>query len=97
MCVRYPRLLCGIDYPCATQSVLLNSDGKQLMCEALYLYGVMLLLIDEKIEGIVRERMLVAYYRAKVCLHILFFRFVCVLTHCVAGTYACVAVHRRSV
>lgn len=49
------------------QGVLSNTDGKQLMCEALYLYGVMLLLIDEKIEGVVRERMLVAYYRAKVC------------------------------
>lgn len=32
-------------------------------CEALYLYGVMLLVIDQKIEGEVRERMLVSYYR----------------------------------
>lgn len=32
-------------------------------CEALYLYGVMLLAIDQKIEGEVRERMLVSYYR----------------------------------
>ncbi|XP_050401033.2 WASH complex subunit 5 isoform X1 [Patella vulgata] len=45
------------------ESVLLNEDGKQLMCEALFLYGVMLLLIDIKIEGIVRERILVSYYR----------------------------------
>uniref|UniRef100_A0A8C0SUL4 WASH complex subunit 5 n=1 Tax=Canis lupus familiaris TaxID=9615 RepID=A0A8C0SUL4_CANLF len=41
----------------------LNEDGKQLLCEALYLYGVMLLVIDQKIEGEVRERMLVSYYR----------------------------------
>lgn len=34
-----------------------------IQCEALYLYGVMLLVIDQKIEGEVRERMLVSYYR----------------------------------
>uniref|UniRef100_A0A4W3IF16 WASH complex subunit 5 n=1 Tax=Callorhinchus milii TaxID=7868 RepID=A0A4W3IF16_CALMI len=45
------------------ETVLLNEDGKQLLCEALYLYGVMLLVIDHKIEGEVRERMLVSYYR----------------------------------
>ncbi|XP_033124935.1 WASH complex subunit 5-like [Anneissia japonica] len=45
------------------ESVLLNEDGKQLLCEALYLYGVMLLLVDMRIEGIVRERMLVSYHR----------------------------------
>lgn len=45
------------------ESVLLVDDGKQLMCEALYLYGVMLLLVDMKIDGVVRERMLVSYYR----------------------------------
>lgn len=31
--------------------------------EALFLYGVMLLLLDMKIEGIIRERMLVAFHR----------------------------------
>uniref|UniRef100_A0A6I8NTA6 WASH complex subunit 5 n=1 Tax=Ornithorhynchus anatinus TaxID=9258 RepID=A0A6I8NTA6_ORNAN len=45
------------------ETVLLNEDGKQLLCEALYLYGVMLMVIDQKIEGEVRERMLVSYYR----------------------------------
>uniref|UniRef100_A0A672SY23 WASH complex subunit 5 n=1 Tax=Sinocyclocheilus grahami TaxID=75366 RepID=A0A672SY23_SINGR len=45
------------------ETVLLNEDGKQLLCEALYLYGVMLLVIDQKMEGEVRERMLVSYYR----------------------------------
>ncbi|EDO41150.1 predicted protein [Nematostella vectensis] len=44
-------------------SVLLNGDGKQLMCESLYLYGVMLLVIDMKFESDVRERMLVSYHR----------------------------------
>ena len=38
------------------EGVLLDEDGKQLMCEVLYLYGVLLLLMDAKIEGPVRER-----------------------------------------
>ncbi|KAF5272730.1 hypothetical protein FQA39_LY07757 [Lamprigera yunnana] len=33
------------------------------MCEALYLYGVMLLLVDAHIEGTIRERLLISYYR----------------------------------
>lgn len=45
------------------ESVLLNNDGKQLMCESLYLYGVMLLFVDMKFEGEIRERMLVSYHR----------------------------------
>lgn len=34
-----------------------------VQCETLYLYGVMLLLVDSHINGIIRERLLVAYYR----------------------------------
>lgn len=45
--------------------MLLNTDGKQLLAEAIYLYGIMLILLDEKIEGLVRERMLIAYLRYK--------------------------------
>uniref|UniRef100_A0A1E1XMR4 WASH complex subunit strumpellin n=1 Tax=Amblyomma sculptum TaxID=1581419 RepID=A0A1E1XMR4_AMBSC len=53
----------GIYIQQSLESVLVNDDGKQLMCEALFLCGVILLIVDQKIEGIVRERMLVAYYR----------------------------------
>lgn len=35
------------------ESVLMNADGKQLMTEALFLYGVMLLIIEDKYEAIV--------------------------------------------
>jgi WASH complex subunit strumpellin len=44
-------------------SILEEVEGKQLMCEALYLYGVMLLLLEEKIPGSVREKLMVAIYR----------------------------------
>lgn len=36
-------------------NILLDTDGAQLMCEALYLYGVILLLLDRKIPGPTRE------------------------------------------
>ncbi|KAE8748690.1 hypothetical protein FOCC_FOCC004493 [Frankliniella occidentalis] len=45
------------------ESVFQCDEGKQLMCEALFLYGVMLLVVDFHIDGTVRERMLVSYYR----------------------------------
>lgn len=51
--------------------MLLNNDGKQLLAEAIYLYGVMLTLLDELIEGPVRERMLISYLRYKVSDHYL--------------------------
>ena len=44
----------------------MGADGKQLMTEAIYLYGVMLLVMDITIPGIVRERLIVCYYRYKV-------------------------------
>ncbi|XP_043465727.1 WASH complex subunit 5 isoform X3 [Leptopilina heterotoma] len=47
----------------SVESVMLNEEGKQLMCEAIYLYGIMLLLVDFYFEGPIRERLLVSYYR----------------------------------
>ena len=47
------------------EAVLLDLDGRQLLCEGLYLYGVMLLLLDSKLPGGVRERLIVAHYRHK--------------------------------
>ena len=53
----------GVFIQLTVESVLLDEEGKQLMCEVLYLYGVMLTLMDARIEGPIRERILVAYYR----------------------------------
>ena len=47
------------------EACLLDVDGKQLMAEAIYLYGSMLLLMDRRFEGSTREMMLVSYYRYK--------------------------------
>ncbi|KAK2722383.1 hypothetical protein QYM36_002799, partial [Artemia franciscana] len=38
-------------------------EARQLMCEALWLFGTMLLLVDIFIDGEVREQLLVTYYR----------------------------------
>lgn len=40
-------------------------EGKQLISEAFYLFGVMLLLMDRVLEGPIRERIIVCYYRNK--------------------------------
>ncbi|XP_067646420.1 WASH complex subunit homolog 5 [Eurosta solidaginis] len=45
------------------ESVLQDGEGKQLMCESLYLYATILLLLDYHIPGVVRERLLISYYR----------------------------------
>jgi len=59
------------------EGVIMDTDGKQLMCEALYLYGCMLLLLDMRIPGPARERMIVAYYRHKGNVQLLNFDAVC--------------------
>ncbi|XP_017043328.1 WASH complex subunit homolog 5 [Drosophila ficusphila] len=45
------------------ETVLQEEEGRQLLCESLYLFGVILLLLDFHIPGDVRERLLIAYYR----------------------------------
>lgn len=40
-------------------TVLFNQDGKQLLAESVYLYGLMLLIVDIKFEGSVREKLLI--------------------------------------
>ncbi|XP_061388167.1 WASH complex subunit homolog 5 [Musca vetustissima] len=45
------------------ETVLQDEEGKQLMCEALYIFGVILLIVDFHIPGVVRERLLISYYR----------------------------------
>jgi WASH complex subunit strumpellin len=44
-------------------TVLFNQDGKQLLAESVYLYGLMLLITDIKFEGSVREKLLIGYVR----------------------------------
>ena len=47
------------------EDVLLNRDGKQLVCEAMYLAGTMLLNLDRLCPGPTRERLIVCYLRKR--------------------------------
>ncbi|TRY73510.1 hypothetical protein TCAL_01553 [Tigriopus californicus] len=47
----------------SVETVFQDPDGKQLLCESLYVLGAMLLLVDQHLEGHFRERILVAHYR----------------------------------
>ena len=44
-------------------NIFQDINGKQLLCESLYLYGVILLSMDDLIPGFAREKMLVLLYR----------------------------------
>ncbi|GJQ68756.1 hypothetical protein Trydic_g17288 [Trypoxylus dichotomus] len=45
------------------ETAFVDVEGRQLLCEVLFLYGTMLLMVDALIEGVIRERLLVSYYR----------------------------------
>ncbi|KAG5475401.1 hypothetical protein LSCM1_03514 [Leishmania martiniquensis] len=61
---RYVREIQDGQYVAQTlDTVLASADGRQLLCELYHLYGVMLLLMDHKIGGLVRERIIVSYVR----------------------------------
>jgi WASH complex subunit strumpellin len=55
----------GVYIQLRMEDLLVNETGKQLLSESIYLYGVMLTLLDARIEGPVRERILISYYRYK--------------------------------
>ncbi|BET02901.1 kiaa0196 [Nesidiocoris tenuis] len=48
------------------ETVFLSEDGVQLMCESVYLYGVMLLVLELYHPGTLRERLIVAYSRYNI-------------------------------
>ncbi|KAK9917364.1 hypothetical protein WJX75_003552 [Coccomyxa subellipsoidea] len=55
----------GAYIQCSISSLLLNAEGRQLLLEAVALVGALLLALDRRTDGAVRERSVVAYYRLK--------------------------------
>lgn len=53
----------GIYIQQTVETIFQDVEGKQMLIESLYLYGVMLLVVDLHIPGIIRERLLVSYHR----------------------------------
>ena len=54
----------------SVDTVMLDVDGKRLMCEALYLLGVMLIFMDLRIPGPIREVLIIAHFRHKVSVRV---------------------------
>lgn len=53
----------GMYIQTTVDSIFQDEEGRQLMCESLYLYAVMMIVLDTFIAGEVRERLLVGFYR----------------------------------
>lgn len=47
------------------ENILQEVEGRQLLCEVLYMYGVMLLILEERVPGFVREKLLVGVCRLR--------------------------------
>lgn len=63
------------------ESILENHDGRQLFVEALTLHGILLLLLEHRLKGDLREKIIVAYTRCKGTSDLPNFDTVCVLCH----------------
>jgi WASH complex subunit strumpellin len=63
MCKYIEDVKSGVYIQHSLSDIVQNVNGKQLMCEMLYLYGVMLLFLEEHIPGPIREKMMIAIYR----------------------------------
>jgi WASH complex subunit strumpellin len=46
-------------------TILSNKDIRHFLCESIFLYGVMLILVDRLIPGPIREKIIISYYRYK--------------------------------
>ncbi|XP_024525295.1 LOW QUALITY PROTEIN: WASH complex subunit 5 [Selaginella moellendorffii] len=55
----------GVYIQSTVESVLHNEDGCQLLVEALVLLGVVLILLEHRLDGTLRENLLVSYFRCK--------------------------------
>ena len=55
----------GIFVQHTLETILMSKEIRHLLCESVFLYGIMLLLVDRLIPGNIREKMIVSYYRYK--------------------------------
>uniref|UniRef100_A0A0E0KQ11 WASH complex subunit strumpellin n=1 Tax=Oryza punctata TaxID=4537 RepID=A0A0E0KQ11_ORYPU len=57
----------GLYVHCTLDGVLENTYACQLLTESMTLFGCMVLLMEHRISGLLRERLLVAYLRHELC------------------------------
>jgi WASH complex subunit strumpellin len=55
----------GIYVQHTLETILMSKEIRHLLCESVFLYGIMLLLTDRLIQGEIREKIIVSYYRYK--------------------------------
>lgn len=65
------------------ESVLENEEGRQLLVEALQLHGLLLLLLEHRLPGTLREQLLVAHCRCRGSTDFANFDAICALCRCV--------------
>lgn len=65
------------------ESVLEDEEGRQLLMEALMLHGVLILLLEHRMPGILREQLLVAHCRCRGSSDFLNFEAIQLLCRCV--------------
>ena len=63
LCTLFADLQNGFFMEYTIDRLLLDTDGKQLLAETVYLFGVMLFLLETWISGPTRERLVVSYFR----------------------------------
>lgn len=69
----------GVYIQNTVESVLENEEGRQLMVEALVLHGVILMLLEHRLSGPLREQLVIAYYRNRGSTDIPNFESICLL------------------
>ncbi|CAM6121354.1 unnamed protein product [Calypogeia fissa] len=69
----------GVYIQSTVESVLENEEGRQLMVEALVLHGVILMLVEHRLSGPLREQLVIAYYRNRGSTDIPNFEAICLL------------------
>jgi len=47
------------------ETILMSKEIRHLLCESIFSYGVMLILVDRLIPGPIREKIIISYYRYK--------------------------------
>ncbi|CAK9191029.1 unnamed protein product [Sphagnum troendelagicum] len=82
----------GLHVQDTVESVLEDEDGRQLLVEALVLHGVLLLLLEHRLPGSLREQLLVAHCRCRSSTELLNFEAICTLCRSMPTTQASSAI-----
>ncbi|KAL3702168.1 hypothetical protein R1sor_020190 [Riccia sorocarpa] len=69
----------GVYIESTIESVLVDEEGRQLLVEAVTLHGVILMLLEHRFSGTLREQLVIGYYRSRGSSDIPNFDAVCTL------------------